>query len=149
MENSTWVMMNQETRRLSKMPDEVRAEIAPWFIEKQAIEEESPEKIEKLDSNARYVHSNLKVCLVNNRTELNPTELISLMLSVVVQPKRSDLDMNHHVNNVKYVRWMLEVRTKPELLGSSYSVIIIKLNWLRLIFRQSQMNSWKIISSQV
>ncbi|XP_020552181.1 palmitoyl-acyl carrier protein thioesterase, chloroplastic-like isoform X2 [Sesamum indicum] len=42
---STWVMMNQQTRRLSKMPDE---------------------------------------------------------------PKRSDLDMNHHVNNVKYVRWMLE-----------------------------------------
>lgn len=59
--NSTWVMMNKETRRLSKMPDEVRAEIAPWFIEKHAIEEESPEKIEKLDANARYMHSNLKV----------------------------------------------------------------------------------------
>lgn len=59
--NSTWVMMNQQTRRLSKMPDEVRAEIAPWFIEKQAIEDETPEKIEKLDVNARYVHSNLKV----------------------------------------------------------------------------------------
>lgn len=51
------------------------------------------------------------------------------MLFVVVQPKRSDLDMNHHVNNVKYVRWMLEVKTKPELLGSS--LIIVKLNWLR------------------
>ncbi|XP_022881952.1 palmitoyl-acyl carrier protein thioesterase, chloroplastic-like [Olea europaea var. sylvestris] len=80
---STWVMMNQRTRRLSKMPDEVRAEISPWFIDKQAIKEESPEKIDKLDDNARYVNSDLK-------------------------PKRSDLDMNHHVNNVKYVRWMLE-----------------------------------------
>ncbi|KAL8463438.1 hypothetical protein ACS0TY_033415 [Phlomoides rotata] len=80
---STWVMMNQKTRRLSKMPDEVRGEISPWFIEKQAIEEESPEKIEKLDEKALFVNSDLK-------------------------PKRSDLDMNHHVNNVKYVRWMLE-----------------------------------------
>lgn len=59
--DSTWVMMNQETRRLSKMPDEVRAEISPWFILRQAIEEESPEKIPKLDSNAQYVRSNLKV----------------------------------------------------------------------------------------
>ncbi|CAA2949683.1 palmitoyl-acyl carrier thioesterase, chloroplastic-like [Olea europaea subsp. europaea] len=80
---STWVMMNQQTRRLSKMPDEVRAELSPWFIEKQAINEESHEKIDKLDDKALYVNSGLK-------------------------PKRSDLDMNQHVNNVKYVRWMLE-----------------------------------------
>lgn len=30
----------------------------------------------------------------------------------ILQPKRSDLDMNNHVNNVKYVRWMLEVNYK-------------------------------------
>lgn len=80
---STWVMMNQKTRRLSKMPDEVRDEISPWFLEKRAIKEDSTEKLEKLDDNAKYAISDLK-------------------------PKRSDLDMNHHVNNVKYVRWMLE-----------------------------------------
>lgn len=59
--------MNQKTRRLSKMPDEVRTEISPWFIEKKAIQEDSPEKIEKLDDNAKYVNSNLKV----NYIELN------------------------------------------------------------------------------
>lgn len=81
---STWVMMNKVTRRLSKMPEEVRGEIAPWFIDRHAIyQEEATDKIIKLDSNAMYVDSDLK-------------------------PKRSDLDMNHHVNNVKYVRWMLE-----------------------------------------
>ncbi|XAR52472.1 Oleoyl-[acyl-carrier-protein] hydrolase [Bertholletia excelsa] len=80
---STWVMMNRQTRRLSKMPEEVRAEISPWFIDKQAIKDDMNEKIGKLDNNAKYVKSDLK-------------------------PKRSDLDMNHHVNNVKYVRWMLE-----------------------------------------
>ena len=59
--NSTWVMMNQQTRRLSKMPEEVRAEISPWFIEKQAIKENVPEKIVKLDDKAKYVKSKLKV----------------------------------------------------------------------------------------
>ncbi|KAL5553043.1 hypothetical protein UlMin_040444 [Ulmus minor] len=80
---STWVMMNRKTRRLSKMPEEVRAEISPWFIEKYAIKEDVPEKIVKLDDKAKYKNTDLK-------------------------PKRSDLDMNQHVNNVKYVRWMLE-----------------------------------------
>ena len=61
MWNSTWVMMNRQTRRLSKMPDEVRAEISPWFIEKQAIEEDVHEKIVKLDDKAKYMNTNLKV----------------------------------------------------------------------------------------
>ncbi|KAL2546239.1 Palmitoyl-acyl carrier protein thioesterase [Forsythia ovata] len=98
---STWVMMNQQTRRLSKMPDEVRAEISPWFIEKQAIKEESPEKIDKLDDKARYVNSDLK-------------------------PNRSDLDMNHHVNNVKYVRWMLEAIPDEFLENHQLSNIILE-----------------------
>jgi hypothetical protein len=55
-------MMNKVTRRLSKMPEEVRAEIAPWFIDRHAIyQEEATDKIIKLDSNAMYVDSDLKV----------------------------------------------------------------------------------------
>jgi len=54
-------MMNRKTRRLSKMPEEVRAEVAPWFIEKQAIKEDAHEKIVKLDKEAKYMHSDLKV----------------------------------------------------------------------------------------
>jgi fatty acyl-ACP thioesterase B len=54
-------MMNKVTRRLSKMPEEVRGEIAPWFIDRHAIQEEAAEKIIKLDSNAMYIHSDLKV----------------------------------------------------------------------------------------
>ncbi|KAK1437652.1 hypothetical protein QVD17_03447 [Tagetes erecta] len=98
---STWVMMNQTTRRLSKMPDEVRAEIEPWFIHKQAITEESPEKIDKLDDNAKYINSGL-------------------------QAKRSDLDMNHHVNNVKYVGWMLEAIPDECLENYQLSNIILE-----------------------
>ncbi|CAO2203545.1 unnamed protein product [Urochloa humidicola] len=98
---STWVMMNKVTRRLSKMPEEVRGEIAPWFIDRHAIEEEANEKIIKLDSNAKYVDSDLK-------------------------PKRSDLDMNHHVNNVKYVRWMLETLPDHFLQQHQLSSIILE-----------------------
>ncbi|KAL4385390.1 hypothetical protein GQ457_15G003260 [Hibiscus cannabinus] len=98
---STWVMMNVQTRRLSKMPDEVRGEISPWFIEKQAIKEAVPEKIVKLDDKAKYVNSDLK-------------------------PKRSDLDMNHHVNNVKYVNWMLETIPDKFLECNQLSSIILE-----------------------
>ncbi|KAF0922197.1 hypothetical protein E2562_028790 [Oryza meyeriana var. granulata] len=98
---STWVMMNKNTRRLSKMPEEVRDEISPWFIDRHAIEEESTDKIIKLDTNATYVDSDLK-------------------------PKRSDLDMNHHVNNVKYVRWMLEALPDQFLQQHQLSSIILE-----------------------
>ncbi|KAH7516446.1 hypothetical protein FEM48_Zijuj10G0136000 [Ziziphus jujuba var. spinosa] len=94
----------RQTRRLSKMPEEVRAEISPWFIEKQAIKEEVPEKIVKLDDKAKYMNSNLK-------------------------PKRSDLDMNHHVNNVKYVKWMLE--TIPDHILESHQLSGIILEYRR------------------
>lgn len=66
-------MMNKKTRRLSKMPDEVRAEISPWFIKKEAIKEDSPEKIGKLDDNARYVNSGLQV---NKKPHFNCCDLL-------------------------------------------------------------------------
>ncbi|KAG6745798.1 hypothetical protein POTOM_050307 [Populus tomentosa] len=57
----TWAMMNQQTRCLSKMPEAVRAEISPGFIEKKTLQEEIPEKINKLNTNAKFTNSNLKV----------------------------------------------------------------------------------------
>ncbi|XP_047324242.1 palmitoyl-acyl carrier protein thioesterase, chloroplastic-like [Impatiens glandulifera] len=98
---STWVMMNQKTRRLSKMPDEVRSEISPWFVEKQAIEDDANEKIYKLDEKAKYINSDLKT-------------------------KRSDLDMNHHVNNVKYLRWMLETLPDEFMEDNQLSSIVLE-----------------------
>ncbi|XP_077242276.1 palmitoyl-acyl carrier protein thioesterase, chloroplastic-like [Tasmannia lanceolata] len=98
---STWVMMNQQTRCLSKMPEEVRAEISPWFVNRQAIQEDLLEKIIKLDDKAKYANSDLK-------------------------PKRSDLDMNHHVNNVKYVGWMLEAIPDLFFEGHQLSSIILE-----------------------
>ncbi|TVU33746.1 hypothetical protein EJB05_15550, partial [Eragrostis curvula] len=44
-----------------------------------------------------------------------------------LKPKRSDLDMNHHVNNVKYVRWMLE--TLPDHFLQQYQLSSIILEY--------------------
>ncbi|KAM0869944.1 hypothetical protein ACQ4PT_040354 [Festuca glaucescens] len=45
---SVWVMLNKSTRRLSKMPDEVRGEIGPHFNnDRSAITEEQGEKLAK------------------------------------------------------------------------------------------------------
>lgn len=100
---STWVMMNGITRRLSKIPDEVRAEISPWFIDRCAIKEaSSSERISKVTNDAVYINSNLK-------------------------PQRKDLDMNQHVNNVKYVGWMLE--TVPTSIQECYELQTITLEY--------------------
>ncbi|XP_022754941.1 palmitoyl-acyl carrier protein thioesterase, chloroplastic-like [Durio zibethinus] len=42
-------------------PEEVRDEISPWFIEKNAIQEETPETIKKLDNTRKYINGKLKV----------------------------------------------------------------------------------------
>ncbi|KAM7253994.1 hypothetical protein ACFE04_031676 [Oxalis oulophora] len=95
---SNWMMMNEKTRRLSKIPEEVKAEISPFFLEKK--DEIAQKKIEKL-VDAKYINNNLK-------------------------PKRSDIDMNHHVNNVKYSNWMLEAIPETILEECQLSSIILE-----------------------
>ncbi|XWS37620.1 hypothetical protein CRYUN_Cryun19dG0060400 [Craigia yunnanensis] len=48
---------------------------------------------------------------------------------VTGQPKRTDLDMSHHVNNVKYVNWMLEII--PEIFLEGYQLFSITLEYRR------------------
>ncbi|PSS20889.1 Palmitoyl-acyl carrier protein like [Actinidia chinensis var. chinensis] len=82
--SSVWVMMNKVTRRLSKLPDEVRLEIGPYFVDSPPVVDEDNRKLPKLDENtADYIRAGLT-------------------------PKWSDLDVNQHVNNVKYIGWILE-----------------------------------------
>lgn len=61
---SVSVMMNMRTRRLSKIPQEVRAEIDPLFIEKVAVKEGEIKKLQKLnDSTADYIQGGWTVSL--------------------------------------------------------------------------------------
>ncbi|GLJ46970.1 hypothetical protein SUGI_0991350 [Cryptomeria japonica] len=81
---SIWAMMNKKTRKLSKIPDGVREEIQPCFTKTKIFEKEGTQKLNKLeDSTASYICSNLS-------------------------PRWSDLDANQHVNNIKYISWILE-----------------------------------------
>ncbi|XP_071697130.1 oleoyl-acyl carrier protein thioesterase, chloroplastic-like [Rutidosis leptorrhynchoides] len=85
---SKWVMMNEDTRRLQKVSDDVRDEylvFCPKTLRLAFPEENnnSLKKIGKLEDPAEYSRLGLV-------------------------PRRADLDMNRHVNNVTYIGWVLE-----------------------------------------
>ncbi|KAG6663384.1 hypothetical protein I3843_02G016800 [Carya illinoinensis] len=106
---SKWVMMNQETRRLQKVSDDVREEYLVYCPRelRLAIPEEnssSLKKIPKLEDPAQ----NSKVGLV---------------------PRRADLDMNQHVNNVTYIGWVLE--SMPQEVIDSHELQTITLDYRR------------------
>lgn len=112
---SVWVMMNKKTRKLSKMPDEVRAEIGPYFIERTAVIDEDSRKLPKLDDDtAQYVREGLT-------------------------PRWADLDVNQHVNNVKYIGWILE--SAPNSILESHELAGMTLEYRRECGRDNVLKS--------
>ncbi|KAK4782025.1 hypothetical protein SAY86_016127 [Trapa natans] len=106
---SKWVMMNENTRRLQKVDDDVREEylvFCPRELRLAFPEENngSLRKIPKLEDPADYS----KVGLV---------------------PRRADLDMNQHVNNVTYIGWVLE--SVPQEIIDNYELQTITLDYRR------------------
>ncbi|KAI3846866.1 hypothetical protein MKX03_008459 [Papaver bracteatum] len=79
--NGVWIMMNKNTRKLSRIPEEVRDEITP-HIKDYGIWDDI--KLSKLHDN----------------------EADSVQTGVIAY--WSDLDVNHHVNFSKYIGWILE-----------------------------------------
>ncbi|KAI3887635.1 hypothetical protein MKW92_052725 [Papaver armeniacum] len=79
--NSVWIMMNKETRKVSKFPDQVRDEMAPITMDYHILDDNKLSKLH--DNTADSVHNGLTV-------------------------RWSDLDINHHVNFVKYIEWILQ-----------------------------------------
>lgn len=58
--------MNRETRRLSKIPEQVRQEVLPFYLDRFAIAKEidDVDKIDKLtDQNAERIRSGLAVSI--------------------------------------------------------------------------------------
>ncbi|KAF8388446.1 hypothetical protein HHK36_027118 [Tetracentron sinense] len=106
---SKWVMMNQDTRRLQKVSDDVRDEylIHCPRTPRLAFPEEdnsSLKKIPKLE---------------------DPVQCSRLGLV----PRRADLDMNQHVNNVTYIGWVLE--SMPQEIIDTHELQKITLDYRR------------------
>lgn len=106
---SKWVMMNQDTRRLQKVSDDVRDEylvFCPKTLRLAFPEENnaSLQKIAKLDDPAQYSKPGLV-------------------------PRRADLDMNQHVNNVTYIGWVLE--SMPQEIIDTHELQTITLDYRR------------------
>uniref|UniRef100_W0HJY0 Acyl-[acyl-carrier-protein] hydrolase n=1 Tax=Lindera communis TaxID=155291 RepID=W0HJY0_9MAGN len=117
---SVWVMMNKRTRRLSKIPEEVRGEIGPYFMEDVAIVEEDSRKVQKLNENtADSVRRGLT-------------------------PRWSDLDVNQHVNNVKYIGWILE--SAPGSILESHELSCMTLEYRRECGKDSVLQSMTAVS---
>ncbi|KAI0491794.1 hypothetical protein KFK09_026055 [Dendrobium nobile] len=119
---SVWVMMNKNTRKLAKMPDEVRSEIGPYFIERAAVVDEDSRKLPKLDHNtAQHVRKSLT-------------------------PRWGDLDVNQHVNNVKYIGWILE--SAPTSILESHELAGMTLEYRRECRRDSVLQSLTSVSTE-
>ncbi|KAG1363466.1 putative Oleoyl-acyl carrier protein thioesterase, chloroplastic [Cocos nucifera] len=102
-------MMNQDTRRLQRVSDEVREEYLVFCprTPRLAFPEEdngSLKKIPKLEDPAEYSRLGLV-------------------------PRRADLDMNQHVNNVAYIGWVLE--SMPQEIIDTHELHTITLDYRR------------------
>uniref|UniRef100_O04793 Acyl-[acyl-carrier-protein] hydrolase n=1 Tax=Garcinia mangostana TaxID=58228 RepID=O04793_GARMA len=106
---SKWVMMNQDTRRLEKVSDDVREEHLVFSPREPRLpfpdeNNSSLKKISKLDDPAQYSKLSL-------------------------EPRRGDLDMNQHVNNVTYIGWVLE--SMPQEIIDTHELQTITLDYRR------------------
>ncbi|KAK8650787.1 hypothetical protein V6N13_140413 [Hibiscus sabdariffa] len=106
---SKWVMMNEDSRQLQKISDDVKEEYLVFCPREPRLafpEENSKslKKIAKLEDPAQYSRLGLK-------------------------PRRSDLDMNRHVNNVTYIGWVLE--SMPGEIIHTHELQTITLDYRR------------------
>uniref|UniRef100_A0A0D3F865 Acyl-[acyl-carrier-protein] hydrolase n=1 Tax=Oryza barthii TaxID=65489 RepID=A0A0D3F865_9ORYZ len=125
---SVWVMMHKKTRRLSKMPDEVRAEIGPYFNDRSAITEEQSEKLAK----------------TGNKVGDDATEQF---IRKGLTPRWGDLDVNQHVNNVKYIGWILEVSAPISVL-EKHELASMTLDYRKECGRDSVLQSLTTVSGE-
>ncbi|XP_051113156.1 palmitoyl-acyl carrier protein thioesterase, chloroplastic-like [Andrographis paniculata] len=116
---STWVIMNRETRRLSKMPDDVKSELLPFFFNRRAIvegeEDTTRDNIDKL------------------------TDQTADAIKTGLAPRWSDMDANQHVNNVKYIGWILE--SVPINILENYYMRSMTLEYRRECRQSNQLQS--------
>ncbi|XP_031121360.1 oleoyl-acyl carrier protein thioesterase, chloroplastic-like [Ipomoea triloba] len=106
---SMWLMMNHDTRRLQKVIDDVRNELMPYCPKTPRFS--FPE-----DNNS----SSKKIPKLGDPAEYSVLRLV---------PRRADLDMNHHLNFVTYIGWVLE--SMPQEIIDTRELQTITLDYKR------------------
>ncbi|KAK9804180.1 hypothetical protein WJX73_009384 [Symbiochloris irregularis] len=102
---SSWVMLNTKTRKLSKIPTKMR---------------------EKLNYLAPNPHrDSLDPSLT--RKKISEVSLPAEIIGPQQVARRSDMDMNGHINNVTYLGWALE--TIPEGMASDYTLHQVEIDF--------------------
>lgn len=119
--SSLCVMINNQTRKLSKFIEPVKEEMAPHFRASEPILVRDCGKLSKLDKNtADYIRKGLT-------------------------PQWSDLDVNQHVNNVKFISWILE--GTPAALRESHELSSITIEYRKECSRESMLESGSTVTS--
>jgi fatty acyl-ACP thioesterase A len=102
---STWVNINMSTRRITKLPDELKEPLrrlaAPESLHSIPVEE-TKKKLQDFDRG-------------------------SGVKSIAQIARRSDMDMNGHINNVVYIAWALE--SIPSAVYDSYHLHEIEVDF--------------------
>ncbi|KAI3835982.1 hypothetical protein MKW92_042037, partial [Papaver armeniacum] len=100
--NSVWILMNKITRKLSRIPEEVRDEITPHIKDYR-------------------IWDDIKL------SKLHDNEADSVQTGLIAH--WSDLDVNHHVNFSKYIDWILE--NSPSQILNSQELCDLSLEFRR------------------
>ncbi|KAJ7564229.1 hypothetical protein O6H91_02G008400 [Diphasiastrum complanatum] len=80
---SSLVIINRDTRRISKIPDDVREELSSYLFDTYLLKDDLSQPTGRMDECPLYIQKDLV-------------------------PRLHDIDSNRHVNNVKYIQWLLE-----------------------------------------
>lgn len=102
---STWVMINLQTRKVAKIPEAMRHKLARF----------APEPLR--DAFDRSEH----------KQKLPNLELPAEIEGPVQVARRSDVDMNGHINNVTYLAWALE--TVPSEIYYHYELMQMEIDY--------------------
>eukprot|EP00197_Chlamydomonas_leiostraca_P005602 CAMPEP_0202869348 /NCGR_PEP_ID=MMETSP1391-20130828/12405_1 /ASSEMBLY_ACC=CAM_ASM_000867 /TAXON_ID=1034604 /ORGANISM="Chlamydomonas leiostraca, Strain SAG 11-49" /LENGTH=347 /DNA_ID=CAMNT_0049549661 /DNA_START=114 /DNA_END=1158 /DNA_ORIENTATION=+ len=102
---STWVTINTATRKLSKLPEELKARfmrLAPKPPRHAVPADQTKRKLPEMDEATKFE---------------GPKQVA----------RRSDMDMNGHINNVTYLAWALE--TVPQDIYDGHKMFEIEVDF--------------------
>ncbi|KAF7825822.1 oleoyl-acyl carrier protein thioesterase 1, chloroplastic [Senna tora] len=141
---SKWVMMNEDTRRLQKVSDDVREEYLIFCPREPRLSSLSLPYVAMglflvhgrsggywLSTSSSHQFIRLSFPEENNNSlkKIPKLEDPAQYSRLGLVPRRADLDMNKHVNNVTYIGWLLE--SMPQEIIDSHELQSITLDYRR------------------